>query len=251
LQGQLQGMPHDERAPKEKKDAQALAEELRKARTANAETNKLKTQYVTLKSQMEAARAELQRAEEAVVAGKKRLDDMVKQRNVLMGVIESAPIADEDGILAQIQDVQRVNALVDANAARARVKAQVEAQQNVYDELTAGIKGIDSTKAGAMENAKFPVPGMSFDENGVLVNGLPWNQASSAEQLKVSLAMGCSLNPTLRVMLIRDGSLLDDSSMQIIADMCEKNDFQVLLEKVVNGDGEEGALIIEDGKLKE
>ena len=249
LQGQLQGMPHDERAPKEQQDAQALAEDLRKARTANAETNKLKTQYATLKSQMEAARAELQRAEEAVVAGKKRLDDMVKQRNILMGVIESAPVADEDGILAQIQDVQRVNALVDANAARARVKAQVEAKQTEYDELTAGIKGIDSTKAGAMENAKFPVFGLSFDENGVLVNGLPWNQASSAEQLKVSLAMGVSLNPTLRVMLIRDGSLLDDSSMQIIAEMCEKNDFQCLVERV--GEGDEGALIIEDGKLKE
>ena len=249
LQGSLQTMPHDERAPKVVVDVQAIMAKLQEARAQNAATEKLKSQYAGLKSQMEDARATLQRAEEAVTAAKARLDGMVRRRNDMMISIEAAVMADEASLMDELANVQRTNALVASNAAYHQVKEAAAAKQTEYDELTATIKGIDSTKAGALANAKFPVPTLSFDATGVLVAGVPFTQASAAEQLRVSLAMGCALNPTLRVMLIRDGSLLDDSSMQIIADMCEKNDFQCLVERV--GEGDEGALIIEDGKLKE
>ena len=43
----------------------------------------------------------------------------------------------------------------------------------------------------------------------VTYNNVPFDQCSSSEQLRVSLAMGLALNPKLKVILIRDGSLLD------------------------------------------
>ena len=98
-----------------------------------------------------------------------------------------------------------------------------------------------------MAAAAFPVVGLGFNDNGVTFNGVPFSQASSAEQLRVSVAMGLALNPTLRVVLIRDGSLLDDDSLAMVATMAAEKDSQVWIERV--GHGEETSVVIEDGAV--
>jgi hypothetical protein len=100
-----------------------------------------------------------------------------------------------------------------------------------------------------MADAKFPVPELSFGDDGVLVKGVPFEQASAAEQLRVSVAMGVALNPKLKVLLVRDGSLLDAKSLQLLADMAEANESQVWLERV--GDADAAAVVIEDGQVAE
>ena len=97
--------------------------------------------------------------------------------------------------------------------------------------------------------ASFPVAGLSFGEEGLLYQDRPLEQASSAEQLRVSVAMGLALNPQLKVLLIRDGSLLDGDSMRTIAEMAEAAEAQVWIERV--GDGDPAAIVIEDGSVRE
>jgi hypothetical protein len=61
--------------------------------------------------------------------------------------------------------------------------------------------------------------------------------------------MGLSANPQFRVVLIRDGSLLDENSMAAIAEMAKQYDASVWIERV--GDGKEVSIVIEDGHVKE
>ncbi|MGN8821735.1 hypothetical protein ACTNC1_12740, partial [Atopobiaceae bacterium HCP3S3_A4] len=96
-------------------------------------------------------------------------------------------------------------------------------------------------------SATFPVEGLGFDETGVTFKGVPFSQASSAEQIRVSLAMAMALNPTLRVIRILDGSLLDDDSMQMVADAAKEGGYQVWIERV--SDPSESAIVIEDGEV--
>jgi hypothetical protein len=77
---------------------------------------------------------------------------------------------------------------------------------------------------------------------------VPFAQGSSAEQLRVSVAMGLAMNPRLGVLLIRDASLLDDDSMAIVAEMAATANAQVWLERV--GDGAECSVVIEDGSVR-
>lgn len=117
--------------------------------------------------------------------------------------------------------------------------------------LTTKLETLDADKRGQLSAAKFPVDGLSIDlvnEGGVLFKGFPFSQASSAEQLRVSVAMGMALNPTLRVMCIRDGSLLDEDSMQMLADMAEAGDYQFWIETVdTTGPS---TIVIEDGHVR-
>jgi hypothetical protein len=94
-----------------------------------------------------------------------------------------------------------------------------------------------------------PIEGLALNEEGVTFNDLPFSQCSSAEQLRISVAMGLALNPKLKVLLIRDGSLLDEESMKALAEQAAAADAQVWLERV--GDKDKCAVIIEDGAVKE
>ena len=111
------------------------------------------------------------------------------------------------------------------------------------------IDGIDEKKKSAIAALKFPYPGLSFGEGGVVYNKIPLKQASKAEQIRVSLAIAMALNPKLRVIRIEDGSLLDEKNLKLIHELAVENDYQVWVERV-KGAGE-GGIIIEDGMIKD
>lgn len=154
---------------------------------------------------------------------------------------------DLDALDAQLRAADDTNRAVRRNAERhvaTAARRDLAAQQ---DELTATIDAIDAQKAAALAAATFPVDGLGFGDGGVTFGGIPFTQASSAEQIRVSLAMAMALNPRLRVIRILDGSLLDDESMELIAEAAAEHDCQVWVERV--SDDSPGAVVIEDGAV--
>ena len=88
-----------------------------------------------------------------------------------------------------------------------------------------------------------------MNEDGtVLFDGVPLSQASRAQQIRTSVAIGIAMNPKLKVLLIRDGSLLDEENMQLVVDMAKQHDAQIWIERV--GDKDASAIIIEDGHVR-
>jgi len=127
--------------------------------------------------------------------------------------------------------------------ARSELRQLKEAAQN----LTSKIQGIDEEKQKQIAEAKFPLDGLSFGDGAVTYNDLPMDQASHAEQLRVSMAMAMSLNPKLKVIRITDGSLLDSQSMRVIEDMAKDQDYQVWIEQT-DESGKVG-IVISEGEV--
>ena len=107
----------------------------------------------------------------------------------------------------------------------------------------------DAEKLTAIEKAKLPVESLSFGDGIVLLNGVPFEQASDAEQLRASCALAMAGNSTLRVLRVRDGSLLDQESLELLAKMADEKDYQVWIERVTSG--EKVGFEIRDGQLAE
>jgi hypothetical protein len=59
--------------------------------------------------------------------------------------------------------------------------------------------------------------------------------------------MGLALNPTLRVLLVRDAALLDQKSIKEITEPAGTADAQLWIERV--GSGPEVTVMIEDGEV--
>jgi AAA domain len=147
--------------------------------------------------------------------------------------------------LATVEDAnQAVRAARDYRARAAEAKTK----QDEYDLLTKQIDGIDKQKSDALATVTFPIDGLGFSDDRVTFGGLPFRQASSAEKLRVSLAMAMAMNPQVRVIRITDGSLLDSEGMALVETMARDHDFQVWIERV-DESGSVG-VVIEDGQVK-
>ena len=158
------------------------------------------------------------------------------------------PEPDINGIKERLAGAEDTNAQIRAAKQHRAAKAAVDALQAVYDEKSRALGAIDKRKADGLAAAKFPIAGLSFDEGGVTYNGVPFCQASSGEQLRVSLALAMATNPTLRVIRITDGSLLDGENMALIEQMATDNDYQCWIEVVSDTAGPAG-VYIEDGSV--
>lgn len=163
-------------------------------------------------------------------------------------VAELADDIDTAPIVEKIKGAESINRAVRAKAERARVAAELAALETARTESTEAIGQVDAEKAAKLAAAKWPVDGLGFSDDGVTYRGLPFDQASQSERLRVSVAIGIALNPTLRVLLIRDASLLDKASMATLRTLAVEHDVQLWIERV--GDGDEGAVILEDGEVK-
>lgn len=156
------------------------------------------------------------------------------------------PADDVEALEHQLSQVEATNAGIRANNAAREMKARKDALRIQYEDRTQKLTGLEKVKSEALDGAQFPVPGLGFDESGVTFQGVPFGQASSAEQIRVSLAMAIAANPKLRVVRIMDGSLLDDENLRMIADEAAKHDMQVWIERVGTGDV---GVVIEDGEV--
>jgi DNA repair exonuclease SbcCD ATPase subunit len=198
----------------------------------------------------ERAIADLQAAKEALLVAERAVADTGRHRDEANSYAAAlAPIVDTAALRAKIAELDQLNAAARAKQQLAACYAEYGTKEAQTNALTAQIDEIDATKAAALTDAKFPVDGLSFSDGGaVTLNGLPLDQASSAEKLRVSVAIAMRMNPKLRVLRIIDGSLLDANSLRIIGEMAAADDYQVWIE-MVDESGEVG-VVIEDGMVK-
>jgi AAA domain len=196
----------------------------------------------------QAAREQVADRRAEILALTETLHDWERKMDERAKIIEAPTITpDIEALEAQLDVLEATNRAVRQNNAIARATEEKAALDAQYLDLSYRIATIDAQKADALAAAAFPVPGLGFDDDGVTYQGVPFSQASSAEQIRVSLAMAMALNPKLRVIRIMDGSLLDAESMALIAEMAAAADFQCWVERIE--DDNEAAVVIEDGSV--
>jgi hypothetical protein len=193
--------------------------------------------------------AEVKRLEREVllaVAARDRQEDAHTQAVNFYEALPAAP--DPTPILERMFQAEETNRAVAAAARRREVAAQLDARKAEQVERTEWIAALDETVGVALAKAPLPLAGLTIEQDAVAYQGIPLAQASSAEQLRVSVAVAMALNPTLRVIRISDGSLLDSENMALIDSMAADRGFQVWIERV-DESGQVG-ILIEDGMVK-
>ncbi|MDV6267040.1 hypothetical protein [Rhodococcus globerulus] len=236
LKGQLDGYPLPATdLPETELSVSQLIAELRAAQ----DQHKAKAD---VEHDVERATQIIAEAEETLKLARHDLEVAQEHLNSLPG------LPDLTAIETQIDNAEGLNAAVRTEAERKRIELQANAKREEYKSLTAKIEQLDKSKTDGLAAAIFPVDGLGFDDDGVTYNGVPFSQASSAERLRVSVAMAMELNPKIRVIRIADGSLLDSENLAVIEAMAADRGFQVWIE-VVDETGAIG-VVIEDGAVK-
>ena len=79
-----------------------------------------------------------------------------------------------------------------------------------YADLTKAIDAHDRKKIDALADAQIALEGLSITEDGITYDGVPFGDLNSGAQIEVAFWILAELNPRLRIVQIRHGSLLDE-----------------------------------------
>jgi hypothetical protein len=190
------------------------------------------------KKEIVVCQEELPRYRDAKIAHAKYLAD--NRAPDLDGVKKTLDVAESQaGAVAAHKTVNDLNTA--ANEAK-----------ELHESANADVEVIRSRRAEILEGAEFPVAGMSYDADAktLMLGTVSFTQASSAEQLKASIELAIAGSPGIKLLFVRDASLLDSDSLGVIRTMAAERGYQVILE-IVDEDPDGPGVFIEDGCVRE
>lgn len=266
LKAQVEGMPEYRDAPAAEVSTADLLEELKRRQATNKEnadqrallkelcklTVGCENSVISTEREVAAARLALERAEAELEVQRKRFADSKKHSGKQALSCDLLVDADEEQVREQIANSGEQNRKLGANQAKAKSAKRLDELRDESQALTDKLKDIEKAKADAIAAAKWPVPGLSFDSDGVLFDGLPFGQASKSKRVLASVRIGMALNPKLRLLVCEDGSDLDSDTLAALDELLKQEDFQMILELVTrtSADEELCAVVIQDGKVR-
>jgi len=203
-----------------------------------------------LEKQLAEARALLERDAAAARVAYEAYVEASKARDTVVEAFE-AKKAERDRIAKDLARADQHNQSVAAGVAeverRKRAEAEVAKLKADTEELTKGLQLVEQRKAEILASAKLPVEGLGIGDDGITFNGVPFAQASGAEQLRVALALAMSASPGLEDVWVKDGALLDEEHLELIARLAGEAGKRVWIERV--GARDPGAIVIQDGQV--
>lgn len=129
-------------------------------------------------------------------------------------------------------------------------KKQADEKKAEAERMDADIAKLSSEREQLISNAELPISGLSFTDEGLELNGIPFTpgKVSDSQIMEVAAKLIIASNPTVKVFRIARGESLGEKRLQTIIDIAKKNGFQGFIEEVKRGQDD---LIIEEYTEKE
>lgn len=248
-EARLSNMQIPANAPTERVDVAVLMDKVNEINAANSTVQQKQRMRQTLLADNVRRSDETARLKARLAEIERETEQANGQIKTITEYLQGHKIQDASAYSEKIKQAEQINSIMDLRDNRALEEKALRTAQKTADELTAKMQELQERKRAAIEAAKLPVTGLEFGEGELLLNGVPLAQLSAAEQLKLSMDIAMAENPKLRVILLKDASLLDAQSMEYIRTRAEAEGYQIWAERVAS-DGAVG-FVIEDGELKQ
>lgn len=126
--------------------------------------------------------------------------------------------------------------------AKAEEQAKADAEVN---ELESQMFELLARRAELVNNADLPIKGLTFTEDGLELNGIPFvaGKVSDSQIMEIATQLIIESNPTVKVFRIARGESLGAKRLQAIVDMAHKYGFQGFIEQVQRG---QNAMYVEE-----
>lgn len=244
LQGALASMPQAADAPEEEVSAQAILDEIQAAQNANAARYKAAQDLAAAREEVESLTERIRNLTEELEVTAERASRLSRF------VRDLPPVVDIDPLREKLAAVEDTNRAVRARAAYEDTAAELFRAESSHSAAQEAIDAIERRKAAGLAEAVFPVVGLSVDETGVTFDGIPFAQVNSAMRRRVAFAIATAGDPKLRLVIVKDGDLLDSDSLTAIRELADERGYTVLVERDRDESREIGFTVV-DGALAE
>lgn len=254
LQGALSSMPNPLDAPESEVSAQDILDEIQSAQEFERDGETLRRSEADAAADLLAKEQRVDQLEQEIARARAALsqadDDYAAISHELKHWEQTPERPNLDRLRAKLAAVDETNKAVRARQEYARVAAEYAAAATAQQAAQDEIDDVEQRKLAGLEAAEFPVEGLSVAEDGVTFEGIPFSQVNSAARRRVAFAVATAGNPKLRLVIVKDGDLLDADSLAAIRAIADERGYTVLVER----DRDESRRIgftIADGALAE
>lgn len=205
------------------KTEQKIAENLQKIEALKKENEELRASNIEKNKAIEAEVSEMEKKNKE---GEKWL--------------KKNPVQDVESIKKEIQTASEHNKKSNQVQEFKRVSREMESLANRHSSKEQEISKATEEKKALIESAKLPVSGLDFDEEGLTLNGFPFNEdsVSTSQAMEVAISLIIAKNPKTKVFRVARGESLGTAKMKAIIDFANKNGYQGFIEEVARGQNE-------------
>lgn len=113
-------------------------------------------------------------------------------------------------------------------------KTELEEKKKDYDTWSSKVTKIEQETRQIITESEVPVKGLTFDEDGLFLNGLPFTeeQLSTSELMEVGVELAVAKNPKVKIIRINRGESLGEKKFDNLIKFCNKKGYQLFIEKV-------------------
>lgn len=119
-------------------------------------------------------------------------------------------------------------------------QSELMAAKAKAEKMDADIAKLADERAALIANAELPIDGLTFTEDGLELNGVPFvpGKVSDSQTMEIAAKLVIASNPTVKVFRIARGESLGAKRLQTIVDIAKRNGFQGFIEQVQRGQTE-------------
>lgn len=205
-----------------------------------------------------------------VAAAKAAYDKAVADASAALGALEKAHESEIAGIEAERKDyearkanaekwladyeankpdtniAERMAAANEHNRKHALVVDYVTKRDNARkvvekaEKMGAQVDDLLNERAGLIANAKLPIKGLTFTDDGLELNGVPFipGRVSDSQIMEIAAKLVIVSNPTVKVFRIARGESLGAKRLENIVAIAKKYNYQGFIEQVQRGQTE-------------
>lgn len=233
------------------------AQLIEKAKTVRNALEQRTAQLAEIPGRIELAEDSLKKAKEAAA---RMIEEAEKTYKETMAVIESERAdfesrkANAEQWLAKYEqnnpektNVAEQLAEAEAHNKKYSLVEQYKEKKNQFDaiktkaeQMEARIDALAKERAELIANAKLPIDGLTFTDDGLELNGVPFipGKVSDSQIMEIATKLIIASNPTVRVFRIARGESLGAKRLETIIDVAKRNGFQGFIEQVQRGQTE-------------
>lgn len=165
---------------------------------------------------------------------KEQEEKMIKAKQFL----EDNPLVDLDELREELEDNRAFNAMYEKVNACKSTQDKLKEEQELSGEYTVLIDTAKQAIEDCIKDIDMPVEGLSFDMEGLNYNGVSVDVASmsTSEIIHLGVQLKMARNPKVHVLCLEHGESLGTERLKQIQELCEKYDYQLILEQVVRGE---------------
>ena len=235
-------------APEEPVSAAELIREQQEILARNGQRQQWKREYDDILRQLDLVEGKIEDLEGQLRRWKESKKELEERARAAEKTPAELKMESTEELERSIENIEVINRKVRANLDKAKAEEDAKQYRDQYTELSQAIEDVRKQKAGLLDSADLPLPGLSVKDGELVYNGQQWDNMSSAEQMIVSASIVRKLNPKCGFVLLDKLETMDIDTLKEFGAWLEHEGLQAIATRVSTGD--ECSIVITDGYVE-